>query len=234
MTPVKWLGICSVASAMLAGSSFLGYGPSAPAPAAAQPDGYASSFAADENPITEAGAWINGGTTGIDRGNVRTFPGLAFGANLPSLYGDPTAVLVGAWASDQEVQATVRANMVPKTPTHEVELRLRTIIRAHRITGYEINCSIDGTHPHIEIVRWNGALNDFTSLRITPVACVNRDLLEATVIGSVLTVRKNGVQVLRATDNTFVDGSPGIGFYDTPDNAWSNFGLSNFSARNIR
>ena len=194
---------------------------------------YSTSFPANENPISEGGAWINGGTTGLDWGNVATIPGLAYGTSLKTLYADPTAILTGTWASNQEAQGTVKINGSVSGGAHEVELRLRTTITAHSITGYEINASVDPNNPYIQIVRWNGPLNSWKSLAITSIGVKNGDVLAATDIGNTITVYKNGAQVLQATDSTYSTGSPGIGFYDNVDNNWTNFGFSNFSASNV-
>ena len=40
---------------------------------------YATSFTAAEDPIAERGAWISGGTVGIDWANIATAPGHAYG-----------------------------------------------------------------------------------------------------------------------------------------------------------
>jgi hypothetical protein len=48
----------------------------------------------------------------------------------------------------------------------EVEVRLRTNIDSHSITGYEINASVS-TNPnnfYITIVRWNGPLGSWTQI----------------------------------------------------------------------
>src|SRR5438874_4698763 len=60
---------------------------------------YSTNFSATENPISEGGKWINGGTTGRDWGNVQSTPGLAFGTMVSSAppYDDSTAVLAGTW-----------------------------------------------------------------------------------------------------------------------------------------
>src|SRR5438445_9866419 len=69
---------------------------------------YTTSFPGTENPISESGNWINGGTTGLDWGNVQTTAAKAFGVSLPSQFGDPTAVLTGSWGPNQTVTGTVR------------------------------------------------------------------------------------------------------------------------------
>ena len=42
---------------------------------------YTTNFPLTENPISEAGNWINGGTVGLDWTNVSTTPGLASAAS---------------------------------------------------------------------------------------------------------------------------------------------------------
>jgi hypothetical protein len=76
---------------------------------ASGPMTYTTSFPLTENPISESAHWINGGTTGIDWGNVQTTPGLAHGAVVSGgpPYNDSTAVLSGTWGSEQTAEATV-------------------------------------------------------------------------------------------------------------------------------
>jgi hypothetical protein len=204
-------------------------------PLAAQNHYYTTQFPATENPICEAGSsgcvWVNGAKTGIDWGNIQTTPKLAFGVSLPSQYGDPTAVLQqGTWTADQTAQATIYVGTTPPNCCHEAELRLRSTIAAHRITGYEINCSVVPSSQYIQIVRWNGAVADFTYVNTGNGYCANGDVLKATIVGSTITVYKNGTQVLQGTDSTFTSGAPGLAFYDQTDFNWSNFGFSKFTA----
>ena len=117
--------------------------------------------------------------------------------------------------------------------SHEVELRLRTTITPHSITGYEVNFSLNPNSQYLEIVRWNGPLDNFTLLASAPIYVVNGDVVKATAIGNTITVYKNGTQVLQTTDSTYSTGSPGIGFYDNADTNWTGFGFSNFSASNF-
>ena len=117
--------------------------------------------------------------------------------------------------------------------SHEVELRLRTTITPHSITGYEVNFSLNPNSQYLEIVRWNGPLDNFTLLASAPIYVVNGDVVKATAIGNTITVYKNGTQVLQTTDSTYSTGSPGIGFYDNADTNWTGFGFSNFSASNV-
>jgi len=91
----------------------------------------------------------------------------AFGTQTGSS-GQSTAVLAGAWAFNQSVEATAYITSVPlKAGSEEVELRLRSTVSADINTGYEINFSPSkGLSPmsYMEIVRWNGAIGDYTIL----------------------------------------------------------------------
>src|ERR1700675_1494441 len=126
---------------------------------------YSTSFPLTENPVSLGGNWINGGSTGLDWGNSRTTPGLAFGTVVSGAppYNDSTAVLAGTWASNQMAQATVYTVNQTHAIYEEVELRLRSTITAHSITGYEFDyrCTADGSQ-YVVIVRWNGPLHVFT------------------------------------------------------------------------
>jgi hypothetical protein len=210
---------------------------------AGQNQSYKTSFSATENPISEAGKWINGGTTGLDWANVQTTPGLAFGTNVSGAppYNDSTAVLAGTWGSNQTAQATVYTVNQTSAIQEEVELRLRTTITAHSITGYEFDyrTTSDGSQ-YLVIVRWNGPLNNFTYL--TPSPCTtcgpglhNGDTVMATAVGSTLTLYINGTQYLQATDSTYMGGSPGIGFWNLGGNVGqdSDYGFTSFMASDM-
>jgi hypothetical protein len=196
---------------------------------AARVHNYSTSFAADEDPISEGGSWINGKSVGLDWADVRTVPGLAFGVNLPSKYADPTAVLTGDWGSDQQAEGTVTVKTPLFTCCHEVELRLRSIIAPHSITGYEILCSISVSNPYLEIVRWNGPLNDFTYVSKVGIGCADGDILKAVAHGDIISVYKNGAKLLESKDGNYTSGSPGIGFYEDSNDVWSKFGFGRWS-----
>jgi len=197
-------------------------------------------FPLTENPISESGNWTNGGTTGLDWSNVQTTPELAFGtinSSTPN-YGDSTAILTGTWNPDQMAQAVVHSVNQTSSIHEEVELRLRTTVAAHNITGYEVNfrCTSDGSQ-YVAIVRWNGSLGDFTyvaNLNPGGPGIHDGDTVKATIVGSTITAYINGVQVLQGTDSTYTSGNPGIGF-DTESDSGStsrdgNFGVTSFYA----
>lgn len=200
----------------------------------ASPRPYTTAFPLTENPISEGGNWINGKTDGIDWGDVQTTPGLAFGTNSGG-YADSTALLSGTWGPNQMAQATVHSVNQTDSLYEEVELRLRSTISAHSNTGYEINfrCSKTG-NAYSQVVRWNGPLGNFTYLMSNGGAqygVANNDVVKATMIGNVITVYINGVQIGQVTDNTYTSGSPGMGFYlDGATGINANYGFTTFLA----
>ena len=177
---------------------------------------YATRFPGTENPISEGGHWINGGSVGLDWTNVSTIPGLAIGHQVGASFTDATALLTGAWGPDQRVAATVYATGERDACSQEVELRLRSEISAHRNAGYEIGYHVaQGPAAYMIIVRWNGALGDYTYLLKESGARYgigNGDVVSASIAGSVITAYRNGKEMGRATDSTFRRGVPGMGF----------------------
>jgi hypothetical protein len=214
--------------------------PDLPDPPASKAD-YSTKFPATENPISEGGKWVNGGVVGLDWTDVFTTSGLSFGLDEPANYADATAVLQGlTWAPDQKATGVVSTIGDPLEQCfQEVELRLRTVISAHSITGYEINYkfSNDST-AYMNIVRWNGPFGNFTTLKTfsgQQFGVKNGDVVSATVVGNVITAFKNGVQQGQVTDTTYSSGSPGIGFNLSSGvsgcaGTGANFGFSSFAA----
>jgi len=202
---------------------------------------YATNFSLAENPISEAGMWTNGQTDALDWANVRTTPGFAFGTELggqrpaPQKYDDSTALLTGTWGPNQTVQATVRAVNQNDKIYEEVELRLRSNLSPHKATGYEILFrSLKSAGSYCEIVRWNGPLGSFTYLsRAAGLQCgvANGDVVKATIMGNMITAYINGAQVVEATDNTYTNGNPGIGFYlEGATSVNGDYGFTSFTA----
>src|SRR5262249_54023445 len=149
-------------------------------------------------------------------------PGLAYGEDASGnpVYNDPTALLTGSWGPDQSAEATVYSvNQQTGQINEEVELRLRSNISPHVITGYEVlfRCTHDGTQ-YTEIVRWNGPLGNFTYVKQLAGTAAgpgirNGDVVKATIVGNVITGYINNVQVIQGTDSTYANGNPGMGFY---------------------
>jgi hypothetical protein len=187
---------------------------------------YSTNFPLTENPILENGNWINGGTTGIDWGNVSTTPGQTHPRSGSAAYADATALLTGSWGPNQMAQGVVWIGSPHGWP--EVEIRLRSSISAHSCTGYEINFATVNGGDYIQIVRWNGPYGNFTYLADVRGYQVNTgDVVKATIVGNVITAYRNGAQVAQATDNTYTSGSPGMGF-DGGDNG--DYGFTSFTA----
>jgi hypothetical protein len=201
---------------------------------------YSTRFETDETPISEGGMWLNGRADGIDWCDVLTRNGGAYGevsrmavaerrSEQASLgagtgegggtegdYDDPTAVLSGSWGRNQLARATVFSRNPTDRYFQEVEIRLRSSISPHLCTGYEVFFRCLRTDAgYAEIVRWNGPIGDFTSLRklIGPQYGVqDGDVIEASIVGDSIKGYINGVEMISATDDRFATGSPGIGF----------------------
>lgn len=202
-------------------------------------DHYTTTFALTENPISEGGIWINGGTDGLDWVDVSTESGYAHGNYSPVKppYKDPTAILKGTWSNDQEAQATVYSGKQAPSEYQEVELRLRSSISAHRCTGYEIffRCLKD-SNAYAEIVRWNGPLGDWTSLQHntgSQYGVSDGDVIKATIVGNLIIGYVNGVEKVRAVDNVYSSGNPGIGFNYGVHGTFKDFGLKDYTARGL-
>jgi predicted RNA-binding protein len=199
---------------------------------------YRTDFPLEENPLSEGGMWINGNADGIDWTDVMSSHGVVYGApsrmdvaerrieqgNLDSGddsdpvgdYDDPTAVLAGEWGPDQHAKATVHSRNPTAQYFQEVQLRVRTVIEPNKCTGYEVfwRC-LKTDEGYAEIVRWNGPVGDFTSLKKlfgANCAVEHGDIVEATIEGNLLKGFINGVEVINATDDVFQSGSPGVGF----------------------
>ncbi len=218
-------------------------------PAASGPSGtaktYTTNFPRAENPLSEGGMWISGRKDGLDWAEVRTNAGLAFGTELggqrpaPQKYDDSTAILAGDWGPNQTAQATVHAVKPNDNANEEVELRLRSALSPHRATGYEILFRASkSAQAYCEVVRWNGPLGDFTYLtrsRGPQCGVATGDVVKASIIGNVITAYINGVQVLRASDDTFESGNPGIGFYIEGSTGMDgDYGFTSFTAASDR
>jgi hypothetical protein len=197
---------------------------------------YTTDFPLSEALIAEGGNWDCGKTVGLDWADVATAKGLAFGLESGTNgYDDSVALLKGAWGPNQTVQATVHTVNQNDKVWQEVELRLRSSLSPHGATGYEINFRCLRTkNAYSEIVRWNGPLNKFTYILHKDGAqygVSDGDVVKATIVGSVITVYINGVQVAQASDSTYASGRPGIGFFlqGTPGSN-RDYGFTRFAA----
>jgi hypothetical protein len=204
---------------------------------------YSTNFPRGENPISEGGQWSNGQANGLDWANIQTTPGFAFGTEIggsrpePQKFDDSTALLAGSWGPNQTVQATVYSvnpNQDGKV-WEEVELRLRSSVSPHQCTGYEIMFRCSKTpQAYCNIARWEGPLGKFTYLKQmggSNYGVKNGDVVKVSMIGNVITVYINGVQMFQATDHRFTSGNPGMGFFiDGATGVNHDFGFSSFMA----
>ena len=193
---------------------------------------YSTRFQLDEDPISEGGKWINGGKDGIDWFNVITKNGVAYGAVTQGAYTDPTALLTGTWGKNQKVKARVFSRNQTEKYYQEVEIRLRSTLSPHLCTGYEVfwRC-LKTPNAYVEIVRWNGKVRDWTSLKKHTGAqygVKDGDLVEATITGNVIKGFVNGVEVISVTDDTFKEGSPGMGFNYGVGESNGDFGFTSY------
>lgn len=200
---------------------------------------YRTEFTAVENPISENGLWLNGRADGIDWIDVISAGGYAYGevsrmtsaerrveqGNLAAGddaaapvgdYDDPTAVLTGTWGRNQYGRATVYSKNPTDEYFQEVQIRLRHNLRPHFCNGYEVfwRC-LKSDEAYAEIVRWNGAIGDWTSIarhQGSEYGVQHGDIVEATIFGNEIKGFINGVEVISVTDDVVSEGAPGIGF----------------------
>lgn len=193
---------------------------------------YSTSFAANESPLSDGGAWTQGLATGLDWTNVDANSGDAIGTKDNGSNFDDSIACLSGFAANHSGTGIIHKQTT--SGTMEVEILLRWTISAHVASGYECNLAHDASYT--EIVRWNGATGSFNILsHITSgIGTVNDgDSFKAEVIGNTINVYHNGSLINTTTDNTFATGNPGIGFYRTAGAAFSQYAFSSFSATDI-
>lgn len=219
---------------------------------------YSTTFSLTEAPMSEGGVWLLGKTHGLDWSDINTSGGNAYGTEsgnnttgtigvTPNQYDDSTAILAGIWGSDQSAQGTAFVTRGSGDYGSENELRLRSMVTPHSITGYEVEYSCDPANPYFDIVRWNGQVGDFTPLTLSTGgthlasmpggAVTSGDVLFAQIIGSTIYGYKNGVLMASATDTTFTTGNPGLGTYihnRTATGDPTQWGFSDFTAQIVQ
>lgn len=186
---------------------------------------YAVVFTGSENPISMGRDWANGSDdTGGVFSNCAITNAIAHGKHNGVQYADPTAILKGIWVPNMEVEGWFTGVGTQGAACGgEVEVRARSFFTKDKCFGYEFLRTTTGVGggENSELVRWNGALADFTSLvsfgASTPTA-VNGDRTKIKVVGSTITVTllaADGTVLATdsAVDATFLQGNPGIGLY---------------------
>ena len=196
---------------------------------------YTTDFDLTESPLSENGAWHH---DGLDWTRVDSASGLAFGTqglgvsrSGPAGYDDSYAYLSG-FPPDQHATAVVHLGTIDGSCTHEVEILLRWADSAHVARGYECNVAFDGSYA--QIVRWNGAVGDFTYLNSgnVPGGIHDGDTVSASIIGTRIALSVNGVERATAQDSTYTTGNPGIGFWRGTSGCGSraDYGFTRFTA----
>jgi hypothetical protein len=90
---------------------------------------------------------------------------------------------------------------------------------------------LKGESSYAEIVRWNGKIGDWISLKrlVGPRYGVRHgDVLQASIFGNVITGFINGAEVISVTDDALSEGAPGIGFNFYVGNTNVDHGFSSF------
>jgi hypothetical protein len=205
---------------------------------------FTTSFPLTENPLSDTGKWVNGKAIGLDWNDAQSVPNEAYASMLSggaSRYNDSIAHLstaVMTFPPNQYAQGTVyrAAGYNPSPSKHEVELHLRFQTTAHNARGYEIMWGITG---YLAIVRWNGALGDYTGILDTGDpgigAPADGDVLRVEISGTTLTVFKNGksvaqVKVDSIPGTVWAAGQPGMGFWPVDSSTPKNYGWKSYEA----
>lgn len=201
---------------------------------------YKTEFKKNESPLSEGGLWLNGRKDGIDWCDVLVKDGVAFGevsrnqvaerrAEQASLgagaveggapvgdYDDPTAVLTGQWGPNQYGKVKVFSRNQTNKVFQEVQIRLRHNMKANFCNGYEVFFRVlDTDEGYAEIVRWNGPVGGWTSLKKLigkKYGVKDGAIIEASIVGNLITGYLNGVPMISVVDDNIKSGAPGIGF----------------------
>lgn len=201
---------------------------------------FSTSFPNVESPVSQGGLWLNGLTDGTDWNDCATelSGGVHYAAGLQDgsspAFSDGTAILKGPWGPNQSVQCVYHGADQPGFV--EAEIRLRSTLTSHVNKGYEIDFSVSSGSPYIAVIRWNGALGDFTDITPPPqdltTHLIDGDVVFASIIGNRILVKRNGVTVYNFTDNSFASGNPGMGFSVPvgPPGTDTTYGWSSFTA----
>lgn len=211
---------------------------------------YTTSFAANEEPISEGGAWKHLApawqvvrTTGGHAGpNVNSAGGAVSGPPFDDSYAHLTG-----FAANQQVDVTIYQGVAS---AGEVEILLRVNDSPTSVQCYELLYNIQGS---AEIVRWNGPLNDFeenpagTVVYPSPPGAISGDKLRGRVVGSVVefwfiasTGPQAGVPHLLATlddqsSRRVNAGQPGMAFFQRSNSGEPagslDFGFADYTAQ---
>lgn len=185
---------------------------------------YVTNFVATEAPVSEGGRWYQpvgvGGNVQVNCGS-----GLAYGTQDGTGGFNDSIALLSGFHANQLARATIHRDpsFAPGATTRECELLLRASCPGGVAFWYECNFAWDGAYQQIVKIHDDG----FTYLvgnsgggNAGPAGGVkDGDVLEASIVGNVITVKCNGVVYSTYTDDGSVGGpaltfgSPGMGFW---------------------
>lgn len=202
--------------------------PAVSVPASTSPPAreFTTSFVGTENPLSEGGTWSHRGWGWT---KVQKKDGLAYGTQTGfGGYDDSYAYLSG-FAADQGGEAVVYVSPNLAGSPHEAEILLRWADSRSTARGYECLFTFEGD---IEIMRWNGPFGDFDALGGGTLGrrLVTGDVVAAAIVGATLTCFVNRVPLARATDVTWKNGQPGVGFFRREAGANSDLAFSRYTA----
>jgi hypothetical protein len=191
---------------------------------------YETLFTGVEDPLSEGGAWSN---NGLVWSRVTKTNGVAAGTQGGNNGYDDSYARLSGFPPNHSARAVVQLkDNIDQSCTHEVELHLRWSDAPNIARGYEV---LLGLGSYVGIVRWNGPIGDFTDLAFAWLPPVkDGDVFRATVRGNVITAYLNGLPVLQATDSTYSDGNPGIGFFTRNCVTNEDFTIRHYRARALK
>jgi len=184
-------------------------------------ESYSTTFPTTENPLSEGGIWVEGGTTGLlwTNWNV-TGASVVTGTQGGSGGFDDSLAHLATWTSkNQHVKGVIFLNGGRPAGNFEIEILLRFAITANDARGYEILVSVENDYAP-QLSRWSGAFNTFTTVPadippdVTTVTTpADGNTFEAYIFGSHIIAAWNGTLIARWTDTTYSTGKPGLGTY---------------------
>jgi hypothetical protein len=205
---------------------------------------YTTDFPISESLISQSDQWQH---HGLDWTTIGTSPGLAYGTQTGFSgnggFDDSYAYLQG-FGPNQYGSGVIKKDPNLSGCCHEFAIYLRRRDSAHSAVGYECGIAYNGQYGGI--TRWNGAYGDFTSpaawqvngggtLPITPAT---GDLLEAQIVGNIITMKLAGTVLITADISTagsgpiWTEGNPGMGLFHR--NAASTVhGFTKFTAKTL-
>lgn len=191
---------------------------------------YQTSFAIDQNPLSESGKWFNNNTA-IWK-SVYTSGGVAYPSAPTTNADDAYAIL------NQDVVGNPDVTVIAHKPGapgnyHEIEILLQCIEGVNSIQAYECMLGFNGnSERYAYIVRWNGPHTNYTVLASnTSIPVLNdNDKFRCTYnkANGLIRCYLNNQLIMYATDVTYAASNKvGIAFYSTDSNVTA-YGIKDF------